>query len=516
MGNEERTRELKELRKRSRLGGGTDRMEKHRKQGKLTARDRLDALLDPGSFNEFDAFVTHQSCQFGMDKNKLPGDGVVTGHGTIDGRQVFVFAQDFTVFAGSVGKMHALKICKVYDMAVKTGSPVIGIYDSGGARIQEGAESLQGFGEMFFRCSLASGVVPQIAMVMGPCAGGMTFGPGLSDLIFMVKNKSHMFLVGPDVIKAVQNEDVSFEELGGAMAHSIKSGTAHFACEDDLDCIRRVKRTMSYLPANNLDNPPYVRGKDDPERRDESLDGIVPEDPYKPYEMREIVKKVVDDGDFLEVHENFARSILIGLARLDGMTVGIVANEPSFMAGTLDNDASVKAARFVRFCDAFNIPIVTFVDVPGYLPSVEQEHDGLILNSTKLLYAYCEATSPKVTIVTRKAIGGAYCVMASKHIRADLNLAWPSAEIAVVGPEGAINIVYKQELIMADEPQLKRDELINEYRKAHTSVYVAAERGFIDDIIEPHETRPRLISALRMLQRKRESRPARKHGNIPL
>ncbi|OPY33099.1 MAG: malonate decarboxylase subunit beta [Methanomassiliicoccales archaeon PtaU1.Bin124] len=516
MGVEERNKELKELKKRSKIGGGPERVEKHRKQGKLTARERIDALLDPGSFVEFDAFVTHQSCSFGMDKNKLPGDGVVTGHGTIDGRQVFIFAQDFTVFAGSVGKMHAMKICKVYDMAVKTGSPVIGIYDTGGARIQEGAESLQGFGEMFFRCSLASGVVPQLALVMGPCAGGMTYGPGLADFVFMVDKKAHMFMVGPDVIKAVQNETVSFEELGGATTHAHRSGTAHFVCEDDLDCIKRAKKLLSYLPSNNLDPCPMQKSKDDPERRDESLESIIPEDPQKPYEMIDVIKKIVDTGDYFEVQDSFAKNMTVGFARMDGSTVGIVANDPSAFAGTLDNHASIKAARFVRFCDAFNIPIISLVDVPGYLPSKEQEYEGLIRNSTKLLYAYCEATCPKITLVTRKAIGGAYCVMASKHIRTDINLAWPSAEIAVVGPEGAINIVYKQELIMADDPQVKRDELISEYRKAYASAFVAAERGYIDDIIEPKETRPRLITALHMLERKREARPARKHGNMPL
>ncbi|QLH74579.1 MAG: acyl-CoA carboxylase subunit beta [Methanomassiliicoccales archaeon] len=516
MGNEERHKELKEMKKRSRIGGGPDRVEKHRRQGKLTARDRIDALLDPGSFVEFDAFVTHQSSQFGMDKNKLPGDGVVTGHGTIDGRQVFVFAQDFTVFAGSVGRMHAMKICKVYDMAMRTGSPVIGIYDTGGARIQEGAESLQGFGEFFYRCSLASGVIPQIALVMGPCAGGMTFGPGLADFVLMVNKKAHMFMIGPDVIKAVQNEDVSFEELGGAITHMNKSGTSHFVCDDDLDCIKKAKRLLSYLPSNNLDSPPYQKPKDDPERREDSLDFIVPEDPQKPYEMREVIRKVFDSGEFMEVQENFAKNIIVGFARMDGAVVGVVANEPMVFAGTLDNHSSVKAARFVRFCDSFNIPIITFVDVPGYLPSKEQEFEGLIRNSSKLLYAYCEATCPKITVVTRKAIGAGYCVMASKHIRADINLAWPSAEIAVVGPEGAINIVYKQELIMAEDPQVKRDELITEYRKVYASAFVAAERGYLDDIIEPKETRPRIISALKMLEKKRESRPAKKHGNMPL
>jgi acetyl-CoA/propionyl-CoA carboxylase carboxyl transferase subunit len=516
MGIEERTKELKELKKRSRAGGGLDRLEKHHRQGKMSARERIDSLLDPGSFSEFDAFVTHQTSHFGMDKHKLPGDGVVTGYGTIDGRQVFVFAQDFTVFAGSVGKMHAQKVCKVIDMALKTGSPLIGIYDSGGARIQEGADSLHGFGEILFRNAVASGVIPQIAMIMGPCAGASVLGPGLSDFTFMVKGKSHMFMVGPDVIKAVQKEEVSFEELGGAVTHSTRSGVAHFVCEDDLDCVRGVKRLLSYLPSNNLDSAPSLRAKDDPERRDESLDSIVPDDPHKPYDMKEVIFKVFDGGEFVEVQQNFAKNIIVGFGRLDGAAVGVVANNPMVFAGTLDAHSSLKAARFVRFCDCFNLPIVSLVDVPGYLPSPQQEMEGLVAQSAKLLYAYCEATVPKITLVTRKAIGGAYCVMASKHIRSDVNLAWPTAEIAVVGPEGAINIVYKQELIMADDPQVKRDELISEYRKAYASAFVAAERGYLDDIIEPKETRPRLIAALRMLEKKREARPARKHGNMPL
>jgi acetyl-CoA/propionyl-CoA carboxylase carboxyl transferase subunit len=516
MGIEERTKELKEMKKRSRAGGGLDRLEKHHKQGKMSARERVDSLLDPGSFNEFDAFVTHQSSHFGMDKHKLPGDGVVTGHGTIDGRPVFVFAQDFTVFAGSVGKMHAQKVCKVMDMALKTGAPLIGIYDSGGARIQEGADSLHGFGEILFRNAIASGVIPQIAMIMGPCAGASVLGPGLSDFTFMVKGKSHMFMVGPDVIKAVQKEEISFEELGGATTHSTRSGVAHFVCEDDLDCVRGVKRLLSYIPSNNLDNPPAFKAKDDPERREESLDTIVPDDPQKPYDMKEVIYKIFDNGEFVESQQNFAKNVIVGFARLDGIPVGVVANNPMAFAGTLDSHSSIKAARFVRFCDCFNLPIVSLVDVPGYLPSPQQEMDGLVAQSAKLLYAYCEATVPKITLVTRKAIGGAYCVMASKHIRSDVNLAWPTAEIAVVGPEGAINIVYKQELIMADDPQVKRDELISEYRKAYASAFVAAERGYLDDIIEPKETRPRLIAALRMLERKREARPSKKHGNMPL
>ncbi len=513
---EDKVKELREMKKRSKAGGGAERVDMHRKQGKMTARERVDALLDPGSFVELDAFVSHQTYHFGMEKQKMPGDGVVTGRGTIEGRQVFVYAQDFTVFAGSVGRMHAQKICKVIDLAVKTGCPIIGLYDSGGARLQEGVDSLAGYGEVTMRHSLASGLVPQIALVMGPCAGSGAFAPMLCDFVFMVKDKSFMFMVGPDVIKAVQNETVTFEELGGASVHISRSGSAHFVAEDDMDCVKQVRRLLCYLPSNNMEQPPDQAMGDDPERREESLDTIIPQDPVKPYDMKEVIRKVVDKGEFLEVQEQFARNMIIGFARMDGGAVGIVANQPLALAGTLDANSSLKAARFVRFCDAFNVPIVTLVDVPGYLPSVEQENGSLLRDATKLLYAYAEASTPKVTVITRKAIGGAYCIMGSKHLRADINLAWPMAEIAIVGPEGAINIVFKQELIMADDPQEKRDVLISEYRKLYASAFFSSERGYLDDIIEPNNTRMRIIEALDMLDRKREARPARKHGNMPL
>jgi acetyl-CoA carboxylase carboxyltransferase component len=513
---EDKVKELREMKKRSRAGGGAERVEAHRMQGKMTARERVDALLDPGSFSELDTFVSHQAYHFGMEKQKVPGDGVVTGRGTIEGRQVFVYAQDFTVFAGSVGRMHAKKICKVIDLAVKTGCPIIALYDSGGARLQEGVDSLAGYGEVMFRHSLASGLIPQIAMVMGPCAGSGVYAPMLSDFVFMVKDKSFMFMVGPDVIKAVQNEIVTFEELGGASVHASRSGSAHFVAEDDLDCIKQVKKLMSYLPSNNLEQPPKRQMGDDPERREDSLDTIIPEDPMKPYDMKEVIRKVVDKGELFEVQEQFARNIITAFARMNGGPIGIVANQPMALAGTLDASSSLKAARFVRFCDSFNIPVVTLVDVPGYLPSVEQENGSLLRDSTKLLYAYAEASVPKITLVTRKAIGGAYCVMGSKALRSDVNLAWPTAEIAIVGPEGAINIVFKQDLIMADDPQEKRDVLISEYRKLYASAFFSAERGYLDDIIEPNNTRMRIIEALEMLDRKREARPAKKHGNMPL
>jgi len=509
-------KELKELKRKSRVGGGSERIERQHKQGKMTARERIEAILDPGSFVELDAFLTHQCHNFGMERNRIPGDGVVTGHGTIDGRSVYIYAQDFTVFAGSVGKMHAMKICKMVDLAIKNGSPVIGIYDSGGARIQEGMDALAGYSEMFFRSAIASGVIPQISMVMGTCAATAVFSPGLADFNFMVKGTSHMFMVGPDVVKLVQNVDVDNETLGGASVHAIKSGAAHFIAKDEAECVRRLKKLMSFLPSNNLESPPRAQTKDSPDRVEETLNSIVPEDPMKPLDMMAVIRRVMDDGDFLEVQEEHARNIIVGFARLDGQPVGIVANHPSVFAGTLDNASSRKAARFVRFCDSFNIPIITMVDVPGYLPSVEEEAGGIVRNASKLMYAYCEATVPKVTLLARKAIGPSYCVMASKHIRSDITLAWPTAEIAVMSPETAIDIVYKKELIMADDPQAKRDELAAEYRKQHANPFVAAEKGYVDDVIEPKDTRIKLIHALRTLDRKREARPAKKHGNMPL
>ncbi len=513
---EDKVKELREMKKRSRAGGGAERVEMHRMQGKMTARERVDTLLDPGSFVELDPFVSHQTYHFGMEKQRMPGDGVVTGHGTIEGQQVFVYAQDFTVFAGSVGRMHAQKICKVIDLAVMTGCPIIALFDSGGARLQEGVDSLAGYGDVMLKHTLASGVIPQIAMVMGPCAGSGVYAPHLCDFVFMVKDKACMFMVSPDVIKAVQNEEVTLEELGGASVHASRTGSAHFVAEDDMDCIKQVRRLLGHLPCNNLEQARNKATGDDPERREDSLDTIIPEDPVKPYDMKEVVRKIVDKGEFLEVHEQYARNMIVGFARMDGSSVGIVANQPMVLAGTLDTGSSLKAARFVRFCDAFNIPLITLVDVPGYMPSVEQENSSLLRDATKLLYAYAEASTPKVTVITRKAIGGAYCVMGSKHLRTDINLAWPTAEIAIVGPEGAINIVFKQELIMADDPQEKRDVLISEYRKLYASAFFSAERGYLDDIIEPNNTRMRLIEALTMLDRKRETRPAKKHGNMPL
>ncbi|MDD1746493.1 MAG: hypothetical protein LUQ16_01895 [Methanomassiliicoccales archaeon] len=509
-------KELKELKRKSRVGGGSERIERQHKQGKMTARERIEAILDPGSFVELDAFLTHQCHDFGMERVHIPGDGVVTGHGTIEGRQVYLFAQDFTVFAGSVGKMHAMKICKVVDLAVKNGSPVIGIYDSGGARVQEGMDALAGYSEMFFRSAIASGVVPQISMVMGPCAATAVFSPGLADFNFMVKGTSQMFMVGPDVVKLVQNVDVDYEELGGAAVHSMKSGAAHFTSKDEAESIRTLKRLVSYLPSNNLESPPRSQTKDSVDRVEETLNSIVPEDPMKPLDMISVIRKVFDDGEFLEVQEEFARNVIVGFARLDGQPVGLVANHPSVLAGTLDNASSIKAARFVRFCDSFNLPIITLVDVPGYLPSVEEEAGGIVRNASKLMYSYCEATVPKVTLIVRKAIGPAYCVMASKHIRSDITLAWPTAEIAVMSPSTAIDIVYKKELIMADDPQAKREELVAEYNKSHANPFVAAEKGYVDDVIEPKDSRIKLIHALRTLERKREARPAKKHGNMPL
>ncbi|MEM0449325.1 MAG: acyl-CoA carboxylase subunit beta [Methanomassiliicoccales archaeon] len=509
-------KELRELRRKSKIGGGGERIERQHKQGKMTARERIEAILDPGSFVELDPFVTHQCHDFGMERNRIHGDGVVTGYGTIEGRQVYIFAQDFTVFAGSVGKMHAMKICKVMDLAMKNGRPIIGIFDSGGARIQEGVDALAGYAEIIFRNALASGVVPQISLIMGPCASTAVFSPGIMDFNFMVKGTGQMFMVGPEVIKLVQNVETDYEELGGALVHSLKSGCAHFSCKDEGECIRKLRRLLSFLPSNNLESPPISQPKDSPDRAEEWLNQAVPLDLMKPLDVMSVIKKIVDDGDFLEVQEEYARNIIIGFARLDGMPVGIVANHPSFLAGTLDIASSTKAARFVRFCDAFNLPIITLVDAPGYLPSVEEEAGGIVRHAAKLMYAYCEATVPKITLILRKAIGPAYCVMASKHIRADITLAWPGAEIAVMSPEAAIDIVYKKELILAEDPQTKREELAAEYRRSHANPFVAAAKGYVDDVIEPRETRIKLIQALRALERKRETRPPRKHGNMPL
>jgi acetyl-CoA carboxylase carboxyltransferase component len=504
------------MRHESSLGGGQERIDRQHAQGKMTARERIELLLDKGSFVELDRFVTHRCYDFGLERQRILGDGVVTGYGTIDRRLVYVYAQDFTVFGGSLSEAHAEKICKVMDLAMKNGAPIIGLTDSGGARIQEGVVSLGGYADIFLRNTLASGVIPQISVIMGPCAGGAVYSPALTDFIIMVKDTSNMFVTGPDVVKTVTHEQVTFEELGGALVHAAKSGVAHFAADGEEDAIFLVQKLLSYLPSNNLEEPPFVHTEDDPLRTDETLDTLVPEEPNKPYDMREVITRIVDDGEFFEVMQNWAGNILIGYARLGGRTVGIVANQPAVLAGVLDIDASVKAARFVRFCDAFNIPLVTFVDVPGFLPGTAQEHGGIIRHGAKLIYAYAEATVPKLTVITRKAYGGAYCVMSSKHLRGDINLAWPSAEIAVMGPEGAVNIVFRREIAQAADPEEARSRLVAEYRQKFAHPYVAASRGFIDAVIEPQETRPRLINALEMLRNKRDTNPPKKHGNIPL
>ena len=512
----EKIARLRELREKARLGGGPERIKRQHEKGKLTARERLEALLDPGSFVELDAFVVHRCYDFGLDERRYLGDGVVTGYGTIDGRLVFVFAHDFTVFGGSLGEMFAKKVCKIMDLAMKVGAPVIGLNDSGGARIQEGVASLAGYGDIFFRNVLASGVIPQISAIMGPCAGGAVYSPALTDFIIMVRGISHMFITGPQVVKAALGQEVTFEELGGADVHAQVSGVAHFVVDTEEECFELIRRLLSYLPSNNMEDPPYVDTGDDPGRTDERLNSIIPDDPDKPYDVKEVIRSVVDNGEFLEIQPDFAPNIVIGFARLNGHSVGIVANQPLWFAGALDINASCKAARFVRFCDAFNIPIITFVDVPGFLPGIEQEHGGIIRHGSKLLYAYCEATVPKITVILRKAYGGAYDVMGSKHSGADINLAWPTAEIAVMGPEGAINIIFRREIAKAEDPEAMRRKLVAEYRRKFANPYVAAQRGYIDDVIEPSETRPRLISALEMLLDKREARPPKKHGNIPL
>ncbi len=510
---------LEGLRKRhaeAQLGGGEDRIKKQHAAGKLTARERVDRLLDPGSFVELDKFKTHRCTDFGMESKKTPGDGVVTGYGKIDGRHVVVFSQDFTVLGGSLGEAFAEKVCKVMDFATKQGYPVIGLNDSGGARIQEGVASLGGYADIFLRNALASGVVPQISAIMGPCAGGAVYSPAMTDFIFMVENTSYMFITGPDVIKTVTREEVTMEDLGGAITHNTRSGVADRHFVNDEECLARIRELMSYLPANNTEDPPTLTCTDDPERRDATLNDIVPENPNKPYDMFEIINRVVDDGQFFEIQPDYAKNIVIGFARLNGRSVGIVANQPSVMAGCLDINSSIKAARFVRFCDCFNIPIVTFVDVPGFLPGTAQEYGGIIKHGAKLLYAYCEATVPKVTVITRKAYGGAYDVMSSKHIRGDINLAYPSAEIAVMGPDGAVNIIFRKEIKEAGDDASKRTELVDNYREAFANPYKAAELGYIDDIIVPEDTRPQLINALEMLKTKRDTNPPKKHGNIPL
>jgi len=516
MSIEEKLEELRRRREGALQGGGRERVDRQHEMGKLTARERIDLLLDGGSFVELDALAVHHCYDFGMEKHRIPGDGVVTGYGTIDGRLVYLFAYDFTIFGGSLSQTCAAKICKVMDQAVKVGAPIIGLNDSGGARIQEGVVSLAGYADIFLRNTLASGVVPQIAAIMGPCAGGAVYSPALMDFVIMVKNTGYMFVTGPDVIKTVLHEEVTFEELGGAMVHNGTSGVAHFAASTEEEALAMIRELLSFLPQNNLEDPPRRPTQDDPNRMDEALNELVPDDPAKPYDVKDLIRHVVDDGHFFEVHEHFARNIVVGFARLDGQPIGIVANQPAVLAGCLDVNSSIKAARFIRFCDCFNIPIVTFEDVPGYLPGTAQEHGGIIRHGAKLLYAYGEATVPKLTVIVRKAYGGAYCVMGSKHMRADYNVAYPTAEIAVMGPEGAVNILYRREMAAADDPEAFRIERVKEFRNKFANPYIAAERGYIDEVIEPKETRPRLIRALRALGTKRDTNPPKKHGNIPL
>ncbi|WP_420028532.1 acyl-CoA carboxylase subunit beta [Halorussus lipolyticus] len=513
---EDKIEELRELRDEALKGGGEERIESQHEKGKMTARERIDYFLDDGTFNEFDQLRTHRSHNFGMEEKQVKGDGVVTGYGEVNGRKVFVFAHDFTVFGGSLGEVFAEKVCKVMDKAMEVGAPVIGLNDSAGARIQEGVASLAGYAEIFRRNTEASGVIPQISAIMGPCAGGAVYSPAITDFIFMVEDTSHMFITGPDVIETVTGEEVTFEELGGAKTHESTSGVSHFSEKSEEEALDDIRRLLSYLPQNNVEDPPRVEPWDDPERRDEELKSIVPDQPKKPYDMTQVIDGVVDEDSFFEVQEGFAKNIVIGFARLDGRSVGVVANQPRVNAGTLDIESSQKGARFVRFCDSFNIPILTFVDVPGFMPGTDQEHNGIIRHGAKLLYAYSEATVPLMTVITRKAYGGAYDVMASKHIGADVNYAWPTAEIAVMGPKGAVNVLYSDELDEADDTEARRQELIDEYRDEFANPYTAADRGFVDDVIEPQDTRPRLVDDLEMLASKRDELPDKKHGNIPL
>ena len=507
---------LAQRRAESELGGGAERLKAQHAKGKLSARERLEVLLDEGSFVELDRFVTHRSTDFGLDKSKPYGDGVVTGYGKIHGRLVYVFSQDFTVFGGSLSEAHAGKICKVMDLAVQNGAPVIGLNDSGGARIQEGVVSLGGYADIFLCNTMASGVVPQISAILGPCAGGAVYSPAITDFVWMVRNTSYMFVTGPNVVKTVTHEDVTMEQLGGADTHGGTSGVSHFTSGTELECLEGIRNLMRFIPSNNVDAPPRGVGADARDRRDEALLDIVPDSANKPYDIHDVLKRVIDDGEFLEVQKDFAANIVVGFAHLGGHSVGIVANQPAVLAGVLDINASMKAARFIRFCDAFNIPIVTFEDVPGFLPGVAQEHGGIIKHGAKLLFAYCEATVPKLTVITRKAYGGAYDVMSSKHIRSDINLAWPTAEIAVMGPKGAVEILFKKEIAESKDPQAAMDARVAEYTEKFANPYVAAARGYVDDIIDPRDTRPRLIDALDMLQGKRQSMPRKKHGNIPL
>ncbi len=507
---------LRDKLRRAEAGGGPERQQRQHAEGKLTARERVEILLDEGSFEELDKLVEHRCLDFGMAEQKIPGDGVVSGYGRVDGRLVCVFAQDFTVFGGSLSETNAQKICKVMDLAMKMGAPVIGLNDSGGARIQEGVASLGGYADIFLRNTLASGVVPQISAILGPCAGGAVYSPAITDFNVMVKDTSYMFVTGPDVIKTVTHEEVTKEDLGGALTHNVKSGVAHFAAADDRACLALIRELLAYLPANNLEEPPFVATEDPADREDPSLETLIPAEANKPYDMKRLIEAVVDDRRFLEVHEHFAPNIVVGFGRFGGRAVGIVANQPAVLAGCLDIDASVKAARFVRFCDAFNLPLVTFEDVPGFLPGTGQEFGGIIRHGAKLLYAFAEATVPKITLITRKSYGGAYCVMASKHLRNDLNFAYPGAEIAVMGPEGAVNILYRRELQKAADPEAVRKEKVQEFRAKFANPYVAADRGFIDEVIEPRQTRRKIIAGLDMTRTKRDKNPLKKHGNIPL
>jgi propionyl-CoA carboxylase beta chain len=512
----EKLAQLQELKYEAIHAGSKEAIAKQHAKGKYTARERIEKLLDPGSFQELDAFVRHRTSDFEMQRNRPWGDAVVTGHGTIDGRRVCVFSQDFTVFGGSLGEVMAEKMCKIMDLAARIGCPVIGINDSGGARIQEGVVSLGAYGDVFLRNVQCSGVIPQISLIMGPCAGGAVYSPAITDFIFMVKGTSHMFITGPEVIRTVTGEEVGFEELGGALSHNTKSGVAHFAAENEDACLQDARYLLSFLPQNNLETAPRLHPSDDPMRMAPELDSVVPDSPNKPYDMREVIRRIVDDGEFYEVHEHFARNIVCGLSRLDGYAIGVVGNQPSQLAGVLDIESSEKAARFIRTCDAFNVPILTFCDVPGFLPGTTQEWGGIIRHGAKLLYAYAEATVPKVTVITRKAYGGAYDVMGSKHLAADMNFAWPTAEVAVMGPEGAVNIIYRRDIAASPTPDTRRQKLIADYKAHFANPYVAAERGYIDDVIVPHETRPRVITSLRTLASKHQPGPRRKHGNIPL
>ena len=511
----ELVRELSELKEESLRGGGTDKIQQQHSKGKLTARERIDALVDAGSFVEIDRYAMHQTTDFGMADKKILGDGVVTGHATVQGRRVYLFAHDFTVFGGSLGETFARKVTKIMDLALKTGVPVVGLNDSGGARIQEGVVSLGGYAEIFFRNVLASGVIPQISAVMGPCAGGAVYSPAMTDFTIMVDKTSYMFITGPDIIKVVLNQDVTFEDLGGARLHNTKSGVAHLFARDEEECFQQIRRLLSYLPSNNMEDPPVEKPRP-AAGTSEELDQILPDDPDKPYDMTEIIRRIVDGGDLFEIQPDYAKNIIVGFARLNGYSIGIVASQPKIGAGVIDINSSVKAARFVRTCDAYNIPLITLVDVPGFLPGIDQEHDGIIRHGSKLLYAYCEATVPKLTLIVRKAYGGAYDVLGSKHIRADVNLAWPSAEIAVMGPEGAINIIFRDEIAKAKDKDSARQKLVEDYKRKFANPFVAAGRGYIDDVIQPRDTREILIKHLESIRTKREARPPKKHGNIPL